>query len=298
MADLIKALDVLEFNSKKHRAFDVDVHPVSEHLDPTNQVPLSARSISYIGMQAAIANFKMYWASEGNAGVAPPIGAMLQACGLKETIVAVTSVTYAKDTALVAVPLDIDHYRANQMLHACNSAVGTMGFEMQPGKPMICDFQMVGTYEAPTDAVGAAALETQIAHPICKGLTVTVGAYAAVLKNLKLTLNGVNTHMDGDIAGTNGVQAPQISDMDITWEATIRLPLVATKDFQGLLDADTKVALSAVLGSGAGNVATLLCDGYAYEQLDHGESGGMHEITLKCRESQESADQQFDFAIT
>lgn len=298
MADLIQSLDRLEYNSLLHRVENLDAGPVAEFYENTGQVPLFNRDITRVGAEYAVASWEQQVRASGTAGTAPGWGAALIACGWAETVVPVTSVTYAPSPTLAFTAIDLDAYQGNKLLFACNNAVGTFTMDWMPNQPLKFGFTFGGTYEEPSDAVGSASLSTDSRAPVCKELTITLNGQSFVLKRLQLIANVEITSPDENILGTGGIQNPQIVNMDVVFEADIRTPLVATYNWWNKLTTETKVTLSAVAGSGAGNIITLAGDGYFSDTIDRGGSKGAHEMGLKFRFSDIAADTQVTLALT
>ena len=64
-----------------------------------------------VGGRAARLTFRTELKGSGTAGTAPSFGPLLQAAGLKETVVAVTSVTYAPDDETIDKTVTVDYYQ-------------------------------------------------------------------------------------------------------------------------------------------------------------------------------------------
>ena len=93
--------------------------------------------------------FQVELAASGTAGTAPRYGSILQACGMSETIVATTSVTYAPvSSAFSSASIYFDNDGIRHILTGCRGSFTLTG---EVGQIPTIDFTMVGVYNAPTD---------------------------------------------------------------------------------------------------------------------------------------------------
>ncbi|HSW65416.1 MAG TPA: hypothetical protein VLH56_19220 [Dissulfurispiraceae bacterium] len=294
----VKALDVVEWGGLKHRVADLVVNPNAEFYDNLAQTPERDRDITRPGVLWSGASFTTQACGSGTAGAPPDAHLLLNACGMRASVVAATSVTYTLDPAFTHTPLDIDCYRGNQYLISADNCTGTCEWVFTPGAPCLENWTFSGIYQAPTDASGTAAMGASARPPICKGLTATFAGSTVCMKEARISLGNVYPDPDRCIAGTNGIQDPALSDRDVTFSAVIRLPLVASLDIWGMITAETPFAMHIVLGGVAGNITTYDIEGYAMETPAPSESEGFHEITVRCRMSWLSGDTQLTIAYT
>lgn len=298
MADRIVVLDRMEWGSALRLVEDAEIRPIAGFYDNTVQVPEGSRDKNKVGSQYSEATFKTQAAGSATAGDIPEASDLLKACGLTELINVGTDVQYSPNPTFGSTPVDLDLFKGNALKYSCDNAVGNYAVEFLPGEPAHEQWDFFGTYAAVTDASGAASRGTTASPPVCKGLVASFGGITATLKRMSMGLGMVTTSPDLDIAGTNGIQNPQHSDRDIVFEATFREPLVASADFYAMMIGETKISISVVLGSVAGNIITYAMDGYIAEPIDPGSSQGMHELTVKCRMSWIAADTQLTVIYT
>lgn len=127
----------------------------------------------------------------GTAGSAPEIGHLLRACGLSETIVGGTSVTYAPiSTAFESATI---YYYQDGMLRKLHGCRGTVTLKAEVGGKMMASFEITG-------------------HGVCGG-TATAGAATTI--TLAATSSAVNDTYNGQTititAGTGLGQSRAIS---------------------------------------------------------------------------------------
>lgn len=108
--------------------------------------------------------FQVELAGSGTAGTAPRYGALLQACGLSETIVASTSVTYAPvSSSFSSATIYFNNDGIRHILTGCR---GTFTLNGEVGQIPTIDFTMVGVYNAPTDTAQPTTTYSAQASPL------------------------------------------------------------------------------------------------------------------------------------
>ena len=108
--------------------------------------------------------FQVELAGSGTAGTAPRYGAILQACGLSETIVASTSVTYAPvSSAFSSATIYFNNDGIRHILTGCR---GTFTLNAEVGQIPTIDFTMIGVYNAPTDTAAPSTTYSAQASPL------------------------------------------------------------------------------------------------------------------------------------
>ena len=93
--------------------------------------------------------FSVELAGSGAAGTAPRYGKALLACGMAETVVASTSVTYAPVSA--SFGSCTIYYNIDGVRHKVTGARGTFALGGAVGEIPTIDFTFTGIYNAPTD---------------------------------------------------------------------------------------------------------------------------------------------------
>jgi len=301
MSGLVVATDVCEWNSTKNRVLNLDVKPQENFYNDLALRPLANRDKPQTGALFSTAAFDTKVAGSGTAGTAPFDNELLEACGMIGVNSPGTSEVYTVSPTLSFTAVDIDVYKANAYLISCNNACGNALWTFAPNMPVIASWDLGGSYTAPSDASGTASLGTTALAPICKGLTANItGTQSATLHltSMIVNLNNTTTSPDEDIAGTNGIQNPQLTDNNPTFTWTARLGAVATSDWFTDLTTGVKMTFNAVVGSVAGNITTFNMNGFFSEQIEYSENNGKHEITGVCQMSRETGDNQFTISYT
>lgn len=255
----------IEWDSKAHRVFNLTDDPLKKDSFPsTGHVPIKFREHVVAGGLWTEIGFSVWAAGSGVVATAPPFGPLMIAAGLDENVDAGVSVTYDCDGALKlnTTAVDIDIAYGDLLKIECNDTVMNMIQTFRPGEPVETAFEGAGTYTVPTEAAITASIETK-AHPVAaKGLTVTLANETLVMKECVLNLGNENNSPNYDIAATNGVQKPIVTDTDPTVEILALIPATGTADYFSDFISEAKLAFSLVLGSVAGNIMTVTADLY------------------------------------
>ncbi|MBI3320361.1 MAG: hypothetical protein HYZ89_07245, partial [Candidatus Omnitrophica bacterium] len=128
-------------------AYDVQVSPMGERLarDPVRET-LSPASI-LIGSRHYEVTFQTEVYHSGTVDVASRLGALLKACGMSETITALSDVTY-KPLSSGLKSATIYVYR-DGLLHKILGCRGTWELILQAGHPARINWRFLGKYQDP-----------------------------------------------------------------------------------------------------------------------------------------------------
>jgi hypothetical protein len=95
-------------------------------------------------------SFSVYDGGSGVAGTAPAYGGLYLACGMNESIVSSTSVTYAPISA--GIPSVTIRWYTDGVLHQLSGAYGTCTWMRNSGEFPQVDFEFTGLYTDPIDS--------------------------------------------------------------------------------------------------------------------------------------------------
>ena len=199
--------------------------------------------------------FEVELAGSGAAGTAPAYGPVLKACGLSETVVASTSVTYAPvSTSFSSVTI---YFYQDGIRHIVTGARGTFTLNGQVGAIPTIAFTMTGIYNAPTDTALATPTYANQATPLIfkNGNTTSFSAfsYSGALQSIDLNLGNEIVYREL-IGGTKEVL---ITDRKPAGTMSIEAVLLATKNYFTVSTGSTTGSVSFQHGTTAGNIATL-----------------------------------------
>lgn len=190
----------------------------------------------------------------GSAGVAPQaLGDLLQACGMSETVVASTSVTYKplSDLSLhKSVTIGLRQGGNYRIAKGCR---GTVSFTFNAGEIVKANFNMVGKIESESAAAAPApSFEAGTPPPFLNAAFTIAGTEFPIAV---LTLDLANTlSIAPDPNEPDGFGAIRITARATRGTIDPEEQLISTKDFVGTLRTGTSQAIATgVIGSTAGN---------------------------------------------
>tara|TARA_B100001939_G_C16944203_1_gene619532 strand:- start:480 stop:1415 length:936 start_codon:yes stop_codon:yes gene_type:complete len=209
--------------------------------------------------------FSVELAGSGTAGTAPRYGKALQACGLSETIVASTSVTYAPVSASFdSVTI---HYNVDGVRHRVTGARGTFVLNAAVGEIPTIDFTFTGIYVAPDDSALPTATYADQATPLIfkNGNTDTFSllSYSGCLQSVSMDLG--NSIVYRELIGCD--KEVLITDRSSNGTVVVEAPTIAEKDyFTSALSDGTLGDLTFQHGTAAGNIVD-----FASSRVDIGD---------------------------
>lgn len=234
----------------------------------------------------------------GAAGTPPEIGALLRACGLGETIVGSTSVTYAPvSTALESVT--IYAFEFGRVRHILSGCRGNVSFMFRAGEPPMASFELIGKRGTVSDQSQPSPTISTVVPIAVKGLSAQVGGVSnLVIQEYELNLNN-SIEAPDNVNDSEGYGNVCIIKRDPTLSLLMHSELVATINPVADLIAGTARAFApGGLGS-AGNIVTLACAQMHYRSVDLGEAQGFRNrrVVFGAHESS-TADTDFSLAFT
>lgn len=233
----------------------------------------------YGGMLEAL-SFECEVKGSGAAGTAPEIGPFLKACGMQETVVASTSVTYAPTSSSIGSST-IHYYKAGagantQVRHVLLGCRGNVEFVYQAGDILIARFSFIGRRANPTDqTLPTPTYDTTVPLAI-RGLSTTVGGVSGLtIQNYSLNMNNQIVVPDS-VNDSEGFGEITIAGRDPTMELNRHHELVATiAPWADMVAGTSRAFVSGTLGSTAGNRIALTAGQMHYRGITVGEDNGM-----------------------
>jgi hypothetical protein len=223
--------------------------------------------------------FDVELAGSGTAGTAPAFGPLLKSCGLSETIVSSTSVTYAGVSSSFDSATIYCFYDGTR--HKITGARGSVSFNFTAGQFAVASFNFIGIYNAPdgtalsgnfTVANQAAALEvndTNMTTATFHGVT------SARIESLDLALNNELIYKE-----TASNKEVLITNRAPGGTAVIEAPAVGTTDYFAKAVGVTTASSSLVLGATAGNIVTLTAAQTDITGVTYGDTNGVVSLSM------------------
>lgn len=284
--------------AKIESAYGTDPTPVggSDAIQVTNLevTPIESDNAQAASLQGFIGNstrgtivankrvsvtFDVELAGSGTAGTAPAFGPLLKACGLSETVVSATSVTYAGVSSSFDSATIYCFYDGTR--HKITGARGTVSFNMTAGQFPVASFVMTGIYNAPDDTAlsGTFTVANQAAALEINDTNVTTATFHGVtsvrLESLDLALNNEVFYHE-----TVSSQEVLITNRAPGGTAVIEAPAVGTTDYFAKATAVATGNSSFVIGATGGNIITLTMAQTDITGVSYGDTNGVISLSM------------------
>jgi len=298
--------------AKLETTYGVDAAPVS----PTDAILVSSPDIKVdgelvtrdfvrqnlspighiIGRKKVTCSFDCELKGSGTVGTAPQVGPLLRACGLAETVVATTSVTY-KPTSSGFESVTVYMY-LDGLLHKIPGMVGSVSLDLTAGKFGTLKFNLTGTYIKPVDtALPSSGPVNTPTPPICVSANFSVAGYAATISALSLDLsNTIAT--PNDINAADGYGQMRITGRDPNGTFDPEATLIADHDFWAAWEAATPQALTATIGSTAGNIIDFDVDYAVSREISYTDQDGIRVNNIPFTATGSAGDDEMELIFT
>ena len=223
--------------------------------------------------------FSVELAGSGTAGTAPRYGKALLACGLNETIVASTSVTYAPVSA--GFSSCTIYYNIDGVRHKVTGARGTFAINGTVGEIPTIDFTFTGIYNAPTDTALPSVTYADQATPVVFKEGNTSGfqllSYSGCLQAVSFDIG--NSLIYRELVGCT--KEVLLTDRAASGSVTIEAPTIAQKDyFTAALTDGTLGNLLFQHGQTAGNIVDFASTRVDIGDVTYSDQDGVHMLTI------------------
>ena len=222
--------------------------------------------------------FDVEMSGSGSAGTAPKYGAILKACGLSETVVSSTSVTYAPvTTPSDSVTLFVNY---DGIRHKVTGARGTFSLNCEVNNIPRISFSLTGIFNAPTDtALPTVTVSNQASPLIFKNGSTSnfaIFGFAAALQSWNLDFN--NEVIYRELVG--GTKEVLITDRRPSGTAVIESVALSSHNFFTDYTGTSTRTNTWLHGTTAGNKVTVSCPQTDLGQPTYSESDGITMLNL------------------
>ncbi|MFH1984847.1 MAG: phage tail tube protein [Pseudomonadota bacterium] len=233
----------------------------------------------------------------GTAGAAIHYSDALKACGVGETLVTVTSATYKPASASVP-SVTLGMYMDGKS-YTVRGARGTAKLLLEAGKPGILSMDFTGAdfTEADTALLTTGVSLSAVIPPAFQGATLTIDAYAATISKLEIDL-GNTIALREDANSTSGHKSAAITNRRPKMSFDPENALVASEDYLGNWRSGALMALSTVMGTGAGNVITITAPKVQYQDVSMVDRDGISVFEISGLLCLNAGDDEWSIAIT
>ncbi len=288
-AETLEAADVfLAFNPSFTPEIEMHArNPVRSVLSPYPSVP---------GARSAKMSFDVELVGTAAAGDPVHFSDVLQACGIDETLVAVTSATYTP--ASDSIPSVTLAMYLDGKIYKLWGARGTCKLALEDGKPPIFSFEFTGADFSELDgALLSGTSLSAVVPPIFTDASLTIDAYAAILSKVEIvTGNAIALRKDANSA--SGHVSAVITGKESTLTLDPENVLVATEDFMGNWRSGAQMAFTTTIGSVAGNTIAITAPKVQYQGVGLAERDGQSTLDIKALLAADTGDDEWQIAIT
>lgn len=288
-AETLEAGDAILVSNAK---FTPDIPMIRRNV---NRTTLS-RKASISGKRSAQIEFDVELKGSGSAGTAPEFGKLIKACGFAETVVEATSVTYTPLSDWSDPTLTMAMYE-DGMIYKLWGCQGDMSIILEAGNPGSIHFVFKGADFSITDGALLSASYQSTSPPIFANASFTISSYAAIISKLDLAMNNVLA-MRPSVNAANGNLSARVSDRDPLGTIDPEHVLVATEDFFGDWRAGTLSAMTATVGSAAGNICTITAPKCRYSSIALNARDNIRTLDHKFELTENAGNDEISIAFT
>ena len=240
--------------------------------------PYLGHSEQLLSQTRVVIEFEVELAGSGTEGTAPAYGPLLKACGLSETVVAATSVTYAPvSTSFDSVTI---YFNNSGVLHKATGCRGSFTLNAEVGAIPTIAFTFTGIYAAPTDVAISAPTYANQADPLIfkNGNTSSfqVFSYAGCLQSLSFDM--ANETVYRELVGCD--KEVLIVNRAPAGEAVIEAVAVGTHNFFNDATGSSTGNLTFQHGTTAGNIVTFTAGQIDLSNPSYSDQDGVQMLTL------------------
>lgn len=259
---------------------DLNITPLQSDVVSRDLVrPYLGASEQLLANTRVECTFSVELAGSGTAGTAPRYGKALKACGLSETIVATTSVTYAPVSSSFSSATI--YYNIDGVLHKVTGARGTFTINGTVGQIPTIDFTFTGVYNTPTDtALPAVTYANQATPVVFKNGNTTdfqLLSYAGCLQSV--TFDVGNSLVYRELVGCT--KEVLLTDRASTGTVVLEAVTMATKNY--FTAALTDSSLGNLLfqhGQTAGNIIDFASTRIDIGDVSYSDQDGIHMLNI------------------
>jgi hypothetical protein len=284
--------------AKIESTYGTDPSPVggSDAIQVTNLevTPIESDNVQATSLQGFIGNstrstilankrvsitFDVELSGSGTAGTAPAFGPLLKACGLSETVVADTSVTYAGVSSTFSSATLYCFYDGTR--HKITGARGTVSFNLTAGQFATASFNLIGIYNAPDDTAlsGSFTVANQAAAIEVNDTNVTTATFHGVtgvrIESFDLAINNEFFHKE-----TMSNKEVVITNRAPGGTCVVEAPAVGTTDYFAKAVGVSTAASSIVLGATGGNIVTVNAPQTDITGVSYGDTNGVISLSM------------------
>lgn len=290
-------------------AFGIEYTPTVEMFEREVLQSSFSRITQIAGERSAVIAFSTELKGSGTAGTVPAnLSAAFRACGMSETIVAITSVTYAPASSVVPTAT-VEIREGSQGTETRSMKIigarGTFTIEAVKGDIVLVNFTFTGKYIEPTDTAITQFSPTPVLTPLPESFLGAAlsfhgtGTPDLLVQNVSVDI-GNNIVLRNDVNDATGNTMAELVGRVPVGSIDPEIQLVATINFYNRWTSNTEGILSYVLGATAGNITTFNAPKTQITGISEADRDGLRIATLDLQLGQNAAagDDEFTIALT
>jgi hypothetical protein len=258
---------------------NLEIQPLlSETVSRELVRPYLGQSDQLLSQTRVEVTFEVEFAGSGTAGTAPAYGPVLRSCGMSETEVLSTSVTYAPEsTGFESCTI---YYHQDGIRHKVTGCRGTFEITGEVGQIPVISFTMTGIYSNPTDVSLPTPTYVNQEQPVLfkEGNTTNFSAfgYAGCLMSYSFSLE--NNVIYRELVGCT--KEILITDRAPSGTVVIEAPTIAAKDFFAEATGPNTGSITFQHGQTAGNIITTTTAQSDLGNLTYSDSDGIQMLNM------------------
>jgi len=253
------------------------------------------------GLRSGKISFDAYLRGGSAAGTAPELGVALRACGLKETIVANTSVTYTPAPQTTTPPSVTLELRRDGKIKRIWGARGSVKIKATVGEAILLSFEFTGAdWEEVDGGLMAGVTYTAISETMFQAATLTLNGSGDDLNLSGIDIDlGAKVTLRQSVNADSGYLSAMITDRNPTLSFDPEQVLNSEIDFFGVWKAGATVALSiGPLGSGAGKRCTITAPKLQYQGITESDRESLALLQVTGKLCKDLGDDELSIAFT
>lgn len=272
------------------RCISAEISVTSENVERAVVKPTMGQLAHLVGKQSLQLAIELEVRGSGAAGTAPDFGPLLRACGMDESIVASTSVTY--DPLTSSLESASIYWYQDGLLWKLIGAVGAVTMAYAMNDVVRLSFTMSAPYLAPTEVAYPGGETYQTEPPILASSADTIS------EGSEIKVGSFDLDFGNDVQEHYTSNSHEFTVADRQPSLTLSKDSAATIADWTALTAETDVALSAVVDGGAGNITTISADVARRKTISPGMRAEQYLREMEYGLYETSGDDAFAIAFT
>lgn len=211
----------------------------------------------------------------GTAGTPPEFAPLLRACGLDETIVPVTSVSYQPISDPASHESITIYYFQDGIRYNILGCRGNVSFALEAGAIAKMSFTFTGHLVGPTDVALAAPTVLSLVPEALIATAFTIGGFAAIINAVAFDISNT-VALPPDMAASDGFGEVQLTKRDVAGSYDPEAELLAVDNPHADFQNGAALVLSiGPYGATAGNIVDIDMPAAYYRDVAPGDRDGI-----------------------